>query len=153
MDTQEKQDNFTNDDIFHYLRKFKDEVARDNKQLEKKVDNIENKINEKLEKMRRGIEENKREGGSMLEEINKRISLIEKEVFKNKDEKMKKKNEERVTAAKAAEREEKKKRRQEEEKEERIVNKEKSLQEELKEASENEDRSGTEDTIEKEFRD
>ena len=46
------------------------------------MDNIEQKIEEKLEKMKRQIDENKKEGGSMLEEINKRIELIEKEVFK-----------------------------------------------------------------------
>ena len=130
-----------NDDIFHYLRGFKDDVARDNKQLEKKVDNIEQKIEEKLEKMRKQIEENKLEGGSMLEEINKRISVIEKEVFK------KKVNVEDEEKKKEKERKKKKEKREEEEKRQ----KEKSLQEELKEASENEERSSPDETVEKNF--
>ena len=145
MDENEKKDNFTNDDIFHYLMKFKDEVSKDNKQLEKKVDNFEQKIEKKLEKMRKDMEENKLAGGSMLEEINKRIDMIEKEVFKkNANDK------DKMTKSKKNEQEERERKRRKQEEEDRERQRtEKSIQEELKEASENEDRH--EDTTEKEF--
>ena len=110
MDNEEKKDNFTNDDIFNYLRGFKDEVAKDNKLLEKKkVEKIEYSIEEKLEKMTREIEENKIKGGNMMEEINKRIEMIEKEVFKDKNDKKDKKTEDKMKEKKAEEKKRRKK--------------------------------------------
>ena len=56
-DTLEKMDDksekSTNNDILNYLRQFKDAVAKDNKKLEKKVENMENKIEVKLDRMRK----------------------------------------------------------------------------------------------------
>ena len=67
----DKMENFTNDDIFHYLVKFKDEVAKDNNKLESKVNGTENKTEEKLERMKLEIENTQKEHKDIIDNIGK----------------------------------------------------------------------------------
>ena len=150
----DKKTSSTNDDILDYLKNFKEQVAKDTKLLEKKVDKIEIQIEEKLNKMKRQMEENRTEGANMMEEITKRIDNLESEAFEKKIvtekekevAKQKKRSEDRK-------KEELKRRRREEEKIKDNAKKEKTLQDELREASELEEKTTMieEDTIEKDF--
>ena len=79
-----KKDNFYNDDIFNYLHKFKDEVTRDNKNMEKKVESIEQRIEEKLERMktdmdaklREEIKDNRDENNKVTKRMEKIESIV-----------------------------------------------------------------------------
>ena len=106
----EKTENFTNDDIVLYLRKFQDDVTRNSKTLEKKVENIERngktiemkvesiekKIDEKIERLKNDmgikLDANKQQNEDALEELTKRLEKMERFV-KRTDDKINKTNE------------------------------------------------------------
>ena len=54
--TDAKTENFTNDDIILYLRKFRDDVKTDTSKVEKKVEHIEKQIDDKLDKIKKDLE-------------------------------------------------------------------------------------------------
>ena len=60
----EKENNFLNNDIFNYLRKFKEDVSKENYKIERKFDSMEINIDDKLKDMelryRKDIVENKK---------------------------------------------------------------------------------------------
>ena len=98
----DKEENFTNDDIFNYLRKLKEYVNKDSKALEKKVDSIEMKIEQKLERMQREFDEkikkelaeNKKDNVDIIEEFSRRVEQMESMISGNLE---KKKEEEKQT--------------------------------------------------------
>ena len=89
----EKEDNFSNDDIFNYLRKFKEEVSKENYKIERKFDSMEIKIDDKLKDMeqryRRDIAENKKENIDRIDEIARKVERIE-ELFAKRTKRKKK---------------------------------------------------------------